>query len=287
MNLYTFQPQGRPPERFTSAKANVILGGITYQSTTIHRSSYRLDTIDRKNNISITLPGDDGFAREYLEQKVGTLTVLVADLQGLVFFRGILVTASYNTTKNVIMLTFEPQVRLDTHESGQRRTYQRNCPYVLYDEGTCQATALYHTMTITDTQPLGGTGLDTYVRVSYDTGNRLNSQRDTPYDVLPSNVSMTANEPITKLIGGVFLDQHGNSYWTVNIDDQQLADEFIFFTVTLSRQHTLTPSDSRASMSFGCQRTITDCRDLHNNLDNYGGMPSMVRESPFSGGLSG
>ena len=279
MNLYSFVSNIQPrPELMTSAKANVTVNGQVYHSTTISRSRYVLDTIDKKNNMTITLPGDNSFARRFLRGRTGDrLSVVVSSMLGVPFYRGRLATANYKPN-NTVVLTFEPPVRLDTQATGERRIYQRNCPYVLYDASSCQARKQTHTVNVISTVSANK------LRVRYDTGNANNFSRSTPYDVL-STVGTTTNANIGELIGGLFVDG-GQSYWIVNIEDQTVATQYIFFTLELSRDHS-TMAGTVAVVHFGCNRTLDVCGRIHNNTANYGGFPAMVRESPFSGGLAG
>ena len=278
MNLYAFTSNTQPAQYLTTAKADVTINGQRYTSTTMSRSRYMLDSIDKKNNMTITFAGDNTFARRFLRGRTGDrLSVIVSTMTGMPFYRGQLVTANY-TQDNKVALTFEPPVRLDLQATGERRIYQRNCPYVLYDKATCQASKRNHDVTVTVVVTANK------VRVRYDTGNTGNAARDNPFDVLPTIGSVT-NVNIGDLIGGLFVSG-GQSYWIVNIDDQTVATQYVFFTLELSRDHSVSVNDT-GICNFGCARTVVACRDLHRNLQNYGGFPAMVRESPFSGGLAG
>lgn len=278
MNLYTFTSNTQPTQRLTTAKANVTVAGQVYHSTTLERSKYQLDTIDKKNNIVITFPGDNEFARRFIRGRTGDrLSVLIATMTGIPFYRGRLATANY-LDNNSIKLTFEPPVRLDSQATGERRIYQRSCPYVLYDESSCQAVKYEHLMLVVRTIS------NNKVRVRYDTGNTGNATRSDPFNVLPAR-GLRQNNNIDELIGGLLVS-NGESFWVVNIEDQTVATEFVFFTVELSRDHSLI-DNSYVIMNFGCRRTIDACSNLHSNINNYGGFPAMIRESPFSGGLAG
>ena len=276
MNLYTFSSNTQPTQYLTTAKADVTVAGQLYSSETLSRSRYVLDTIDKKNNMTITFSGDNSFARRFLRGRTGDrLSVIVATMTGLPFYRGRLATANY-TGDNKIALTFEPPVRLDTQATGERRVYQRNCPYVLYDTTTCKALKRDH-----DVEVVANVSANK-LRVRYDTRNTGNANRDEPFDVLPVG---STRQNIGDLVGGLFV-AGGQSYWIVNLDDQTVATQYVFFTLELSRDHSVTVNTA-AVCHFGCARTVDACRRLHFNIENYGGFPAMVRESPFSGGLAG
>lgn len=278
MNLYTFVSNTQPTQYLTSAKADVTVNGQLFTSITISRSKYVLDTIDKKNNMIITFAGDNVFARRFLRGRTGDrLSVIVSNMTGIPFYRGRLTTANYSQD-NKVALTFEPPVRLDIQATGERRIYQRNCPYVLYDESSCQANKVNHNVLVTVNVSANK------VRVRYDTGNTGNAVRSNPFDVLRTT-GATTNVNIGELIGGLFV--YGNqSYWIVNIEDQTVATQYLFFTLELSRDHSVTVNTS-GIVHFGCARTLDACGRLHSNVENYGGFPAMVRESPFSGGLAG
>ena len=275
MNLYTFTSNTQPTQYLTTAKGDVTVNGQLYQSESLSRSRYILDTIDKKNNLTITFPGDNTFARRYIRGRTGErLSVLIATMLGIPFYRGRLATADYLTDSNEIKLTFEPPIRLDSQATGERRVYQRNCPYVLYDPATCQAPKVAHNVLIISSVSANK------VRVRYDTGNTGNASSDKPFDILPPS-SFSINE----LIGGLFVSG-GQSYWIVNLEDRTVATQYVFFTLELSRDHSVTVNTT-AVCNFGCTRTVDACRRVHANIQNYGGFPAMVRESPFSGGLAG
>lgn len=281
MNLYTFRDHLNNERRFVSLKTDVTVAGQQYLSYPIKRSKYSLDLFtNKKNNITVMIPGDATFARPYLSRPAGDLYVTIATMTGVPFYRGQLVTVTYSR-QHTIDMTFEPLVKIGQVSMGERRVYQRNCPYSLYSEN-CQATRASHSVTIVAVPTTN------QLRLRYVTNNPNNDRREEPANVLPTASDRDANKNIGRLLGGtVRVGQQ--TWWITNISDLGFASANVDFTITLFRVHGLTVNDigKSAITDFGCNRTTAHCSDIHNNIENFGGFPGMVQISPFDGGLRG
>lgn len=279
MNLYVFNPKGEMPVRMTTAKATLTVDGNSYLPTTLQRSKYALDSLGRKNNITVTFPGNNTFARRFITPTTVTLGVNIANLSGQTFFRGLLIAAGYEPRKNTINMVFEPIIRLDRRAMGERRLYQLDCNYLVYDDN-CGATRVRHDVTVTAIR-------DQFtVQLCFDTTNDANAGRGVNrFEVLPSATGSLVN--IGNLLGGLVETKitPAVSWWITNINNVTATGRFVYFDVTLFRRHGLTVSQAM-TVSFGCKRTVTDCNLLFNNLKRYGGFPALTKQSPFQGGLS-
>ena len=288
MNLYTFVSEA-DTLHLTSAKANVTVAGIEYTATTLQRTDYALDPIITKNNITVTFPGDYRFARQFMTETTLSLTVTIATLEGTPFYRGKLVMVEYTPEQN-ISLVFEPLIVLGNKSTGQRRMFQRNCPYELYGNH-CQAEPLTTTMRVIEVLS------SLSFKVRYDTGNANNGDRgDFRYNVIPIRGTLTEGRVnIGHLVGGIAIPTatrgvlpDGQSVerrlWITNITDRAAMGSIVEFSIVTFRPHLLTVSE-QVDVAVGCKRTTASCRDIHDNLDNYGGFPGMVNASPFAGGL--
>ena len=289
MNLYTFKTENETLF-MTTAKANVTVAGIEYESVTIRRTEYTLDPIITKNNITIEFPGDMQFARQWLTETALSLTVVIATIEGQPFYRGRLVTVEY-THDQKINLIFEPIVILGNKSTGQRRIFQRNCPYELYGNH-CRAQPLLARARVIET-PSSLT-----FKVRYDTGNPVNGDRgDLRYNVIPIRGTLTDGRVnIGFLVGGIaypaatygiVLPDGSTSerrIWITNITDRAAMGSLIEFTIVSFRPHVLEINDD-VLLTIGCKRTTASCGELHDNLGNYGGFPGMINASPFAGGL--
>ena len=283
MNLYTFKTENET-KTWTSAKADVEVAGITYKAMTLRRTDYTLDPIITKNNITITVPGDSAFARQFLTETKLSLTVTIATITGTPFYRGRLVTVEYTPDLNINLL-FEPLVVLGNKSTGQRRIFQRNCPYELYGNH-CRADPLWTTMSVIETPSTLS------FKVRYDTRNDQNGDRgDLRYNVIPIRGSLTNGRVnIGFLIGGLASPAATRGLpferriWITNITDRAAMGSIVEFTIISFRPHALRVG-AIVDVTVGCKRTTASCGDIHDNLGNYGGFAGMVNASPFAGGL--
>ena len=288
MNLYTFTSEA-DVLHLTTNKTNVTVAGIEYERAHLKRSEYALDPIITKNNLTVMFPSDNTFARQFLTETTLSLTVVISTLEGTPFFRGRLVTVEY-TPEFDISLVFEPKIVLGNKSTGQRRIYQRNCPYQLYGNH-CRARILYTTMRIIEVPS------SLSMKVRYDTGNADNGNRgDFRYNVVPIHGSLTDGRVnIGFLVGGIAVNsatrfvlpdgsEGGRRLWITNITDRAAMGSIVEFTIVTFRRHNLIVGDS-VDVSVGCKRTTASCREIHDNIENYGGFPGMTKASPFAGGL--
>ena len=288
MNLYEFKTEGETL-RLTSAKANVTIAGVEYTATSMHRTEYALDPIITKNTIVITFPGDFQFARQFMTETTLSLTVVISTIEGTPFYRGKLVMVEYTPELNVALI-FEPIVILGNKSTGQRRLFQRNCPYELYGSH-CQAVPLGTTLRVIEVPSALA------VKLRYDTGNADNGNRgDLRYNVIPIRGTLTNSRAnIGFLVGGLLIPTasrgvlpDGRSVerrlWITNITDRAAMGSIVEFVALTFRAHSLRVGD-QADVAVGCKRTTASCREIHNNIENYGGFPGMVNASPYAGGL--
>ena len=248
----------------------MTVGGQAYTSTTIHRTMYSLDTIDKKNNITITFPGDNTFALAQLHA-TAKVNVVIATLTGNVFYRGLSISVSYSDNK--IMMKFEPLVRFGLNVLRERRMFQPNCPYKLYGDN-CQVTPVVINLLLASVVD------DKRLRIRYDTANPSNSS----FDVLPVQVGL-ARANIGRLLGGYLehtpVGGTAVRFWIDDLADASLTGQYVFVTVTLLRHHNLTAPLAMTG-AVGCRRNTDDCANLHNNIRRYGGFPAL-RPAPGQG----
>ena len=280
MNLYTFTRSGLV-SRFTTARTDVIVGGHDYEARSIKRSRYVLDSVNRKNNITISFPGDDIYARAFVTPTNEVLTVVIATMSAIPFYRGSLVTVGY-TPKNMINMTFEPEIRLGSNNMGERRLYQRNCPYELYGRN-CKANIKEHAITVNSVVN------SKRFKASYDTGDPTNDTQDEPFNVFPTFSDPSKRINLGRFVGGLVIvgfPPFVTRRWITDIKIPVARNRFIDFDVLTFKEHNLKANDI-VQLAFGCSRTTSQCLELHDNILNYGGFPNMTKVSPFEGGLRG
>ena len=278
MNYYTFDTQDQGKLYYTTVKSSsaiVTFQGIDYTPTPIKRSRYVLDTLSAKNNMTIFFPGDHKLALKYIVPNKQRLTVSVADSNGIIFYRGELIEGRWQ--RNEILLEFAPSLRIKK-TIGERRVYQRNCPYNLYGN-LCRARKT-DISAIVKARPSSSN-----VIVSFNTGNTNNYRASKPFDVLPTRVSGTVAN-IGLLTGGL-IKLAQTEWWIVNAkpaSTDPLDGSLVNIDIQTFRQHALEINDN-VLLNLGCRRDVGDCQLIFNNLHNYGGFGQMKRISPFEGGL--
>ena len=277
MEYYTFKTKTETVGRYTTTKSQqpVEFNGLQYQSKAISRSAYKVDTVKAKNNITVTFPGDDEIAKRYLTPHPGQLLLDIADRQGSVFFKGELIEARW--TKNFIDLIFAPLIRI-RKTIGERRIYQRNCPYELYGD-SCRATRNEISVVLRSV-PTSRT-----VTVSYDTGDAGNAMKARPYDILPTPSGEKAN--IGLLSGGYLkVVNSTRQWWIINASPISTTRSIVEIAIETFTIHNIAVVDT-VVVALGCRHDLDDCVEVFDNLINFGGFGAMNRVSPFDGGLSG
>lgn len=133
---------------------------------------------------------------------------------------------------------------------GLKRYYMYGCPYVLYNERTCKADKEAHKRLLVPTF-IGGN----FVRFATGWSGAI------------------ARE---KYIGGYiqWTDSQGNTQIRTAVDFGSTENEIIF-----GNTQNLSPGQ-QVAFYVGCQRNVDDCRNLHNNIVNYGGQPDIPLENP-------
>ena len=303
MNLYKFITKAET-SLFTSAKTDITLAnGEVYKQTSIKRSNFSLDSILRKNTIDIIFSGDHPYPRQYIHPTRAILNVHISDLNGRAFYRGSLIMVDY-TPNNQIILRFEPLFSLHRRVFGERRMYQVHCPYAVYGTN-CGAIRPSFVCFVTELDTNNDRKLT--VRYEYSTVRYNQIRRATDPDE-QFNVFLRQGGDSTRaydyvnlgrFTGGLLSDQppwreNPTDWWISRIESPQRSQRTVSgrtvyevsFVIYVAQPHALKVNDP-VWLSFGCKQTLTDCRDTHNNIVNFGGFPRMTKISPFSGGLRG
>lgn len=133
---------------------------------------------------------------------------------------------------------------------GLRLGWQRNCPYALYDKGTCNADETAHAIPMMVLETTGNTatvsGLDAVADGTLNGGY------------------MQWSHPVRGLEYRGIETQVGATITMFGLSDG------LYYGLTVTGYP-------------GCARTVSDCTTKFNNLDNYGGIPDMPGISPFNG----
>ena len=241
---------------YTDSDVPITHAGITYQPEVIGRARIEASgALDRKA-LEIDINPNASIVRMYAEnpptQKVG-LTIRHGHVDDpaaeyLVVWTGVI--KNVNWEKPIASIVGEP---LDTllARPGLRRHYMLGCPHVLYSAATCKA-------------------------------DKTRLQRVVTPAALGSNyIDLAAGwngaTEASAYIGGYM-------EWTDANGNRQIRTVVRFGTsenqLLVGNTRTLT-TETSVTVYAGCQRNTADCRDLHDNIVNYGGQPWIPLENPI------
>lgn len=252
MNLYEFE--GRSPTRYlTNNKSNLVVGSQRYTSLAIRRSTYRLDALKTKSNMTIIFPGDDQWALDLVRPNDYKITVQVKSISGQTFWIGELLEINVQTDRRIKM-TFRP--RQSVRETlGERRMFQHHCPYLLYGDNCKAEVRRVPALVVDFTNP---------------------DKR-----IIKVNPILLPTDTNISFEGGfVSLGDPFGDYWIINVDTS--PSDGIIITSQLPLPSVIT---SAVTIIAGCDRTPIQCHRPHTNLRNFGGFWGL-RNSPFDGALS-
>ena len=281
MNLYDIKV-GIHTYYYTTHKEKVTVRGVEYKPhRALERSSYKADVIRAKANITLTFPIDDTIFRPLLEPSIIKVSVKIATMDGTVFWRGEMITIESPDLRR-ILLTFQPTYLIPTALS-ERKMYQRNCPYVLYGE-LCKAPkqdfrAIVHS--------IDGDNI-VHLLVPEPVNTRVRTEKNLNF----------VGGLIEIFLGGRGPDADTISFWISRVETPEPAlqtdltgvnNAHVYkyrLTIHTFRKVVGVQANTSVSMTPGCRRILQDCKNVHDNLKNYGGFP-FIHTSPFEIGFAG
>lgn len=239
--------------RYTSAATDLVIDGYTWASTAMTDSGVRQNGEAASESLTIDGPNSIGPAVLFTnsappgELSVEILTKHVDDNDLQVVYVGEVMQCNFPLPGQA-RLTCQ-SLSATMRRTGLRLTYQRACPFVLYDVLTCKVAE--------SAWQLSGTvaSIDGYT----------------------ISVPALASVPDNKLAGGFlrWSDVEGLSR-TLTIE-RQTGGTLVMFDDTSD----LYPGATVYALP-GCARTTDACKSF-NNIENYGGFPYMPGRSPFDG----
>ena len=260
MNLYTFTEPNGVVRRFTSAREARVLSG-NFQPTEIRRSQYRHDVVGKKTNITITTP-ENGVLRPYLIPSTKTVQLTIANMDGIIFWRGRLASIGLSgaAVREIRAVFVSRKLNPTLHE---RRIIQRTCPYELYGRN-CRAKTPEVTLPVVITY-------DSQVIVDNMGGEITDADR-------------------AKYLGGI-IQYDKLKWWISKIDAHPQGMDLIAINTFRPLEDLIPIAASGMTRTMvkvfkGCNRTINDCQDVHNNVNRFGGW-NFAYTSPFGDAISG
>lgn len=248
VELYEFAI-GSEVYRYTSAEIDMVVGSETYTSAPITRDAIERSPERVRNNLTLTVPRTFEIADRFRVSppaEIIAVTVLRfhrEDEAQVVLWLGRVLNCEWRGGSAA--LTCEP-VSTSLQRTGLRRKYQRQCPFALYS-AACGVNRADHDITTTVTAISGA--------------------------------QLTVAALLSKPYAGGFVE------WVTDegVTERRFITEFSGLVLTLVRPFSgIAPADS-VTVLPGDDHTMATCKNVFNNLPNYGGFPYTPRVNPFDG----
>lgn len=255
VRLYAFK-LGTAVFRFTSSDQDIILNGYKWKATAIDDDGVKQSGDATVDTLTINCPSS--IAPVALFQGTPpsnpiTITIYAlheGDSEAITMYAGEVIQCDY-PQPGAASLSCDAMA-ISMERSGLRLTWQRNCPYALYNPSTCKADKTAHAIPMTImANPVGGNtievqGLDAFADGTMDGG------------------FIEWDHPV-----------RGKEFRSVEV---HTGASLTMFGLSDGLYYGL------AIVGYpGCKRTVDDCANKFNNLPNYGGIPDLPGKSPFDG----
>lgn len=245
---------------YTDCEVPVTHEGRTYTPFPIERDALNSSGSLDKSGLTLKVDGNAGIAelfRVYPPSQTVTLIIKTGhvgdpDAEFNVIWTGRVLSCGWED--NVASLTCEP-VASSMLRTGLRRHYQYGCPHALYmgtAEGGCRASKAAATRSTT---------------VSAVTGSLV---------TLPTGWNGPREKQ--KFIGGLF--EWTNPSGSV-VRRSILRINAATDVLTISGPIIAMSAGATVAVVLGCNHQMTDCADLHSNINDFGGQPWIPTKSPF------
>jgi len=250
--LYAFT-LGAATWRYTSSDADVSVDGYQWKAVPISDDGVKQTGDAVTDNLTITAPNTIAPVQMFFGTPPSQAIMVriyhyhEGDADAVLGYMGELTAVNQPQpgTARITCDTISASMRRD----GLRLAWQRNCPYALFDEITCKV----------NKEPHG-----TKVRIADVSGNV----------VFFNGMS----KPDGFYTGGFISWTHPSRGLEFLAIESHVSESCQMFgsadTLYYGLEVTVYP---------GCNRTVSDCTNKFNNLDNYGGVPDMPGKSPFDG----
>lgn len=250
VELYTFSYTGHA-FRYTSADEEIIVDGIAYAPLALTRSALRPSINKEKSGLTLSLPLSAPLCELFRIAPPGEEVELTVaryhrgDGQRLVVYIGRVVNARFDQ--------FEMELSVESIMSSMQRTiltrsYQKNCPHLLYGTACKADPTAYRVNTVATTI----------------TGNIVLAPISPADDYYAGGVIA-----YTGIYSGVterrFIVGNTGGQFTLDRSPYGLLEGQAF------------------NILPGCKRTMDDCKNKFNNLANYGGQPFIPTKNPVGG----
>lgn len=264
--LYKFEGVDGVTYRYTNADTDFedILGNL-YLATPITHEGYSSTADIENTQIKITMDVEDSFVKDYrgfppegiVAFTLSNVYVEDPDKEILDIWVGNHTSTQWREDEGLADLTCD-LISLGFKRSGLRRRYGLSCPFILYG-GMCQASASFGEATVSN---IDGKTLEVtsgWMPVGWPTIKKQYANFNNgfiSYQLTVSGTLITRNRSIV---------------------EAQSDNSFLLSSTPIG----LNTGDT-VKIHHGCARTIAHCRDLHDNINRYGGQPYMPIDNPFT-----
>lgn len=239
--------------RYTSADEDLTIAGQTWKRVSISDDGIKQSGESVTDALSIEASISVGPAQIYMTSppsrpiECAILTMHEGMAEPVVAYLGDIIQVNY-PMPGVARITVQT-IQASMRRSGLRLSYQRSCPYALYDPVTCKVNKADFAQACT-IQSIDGFTI---------TATNIGSAVDGRY----TGGILQWEHPI-RGVQFVFVERHAGASLVIF---GETADLFVGQIVTLYP---------------GCARTTAACNSF-SNIANYGGFPFMPGKSPFNG----
>ena len=251
--LYSFN-LGAATWRYTSSDEDRIVSGFKWTAVPISDDGIKLTGEATTDALAITAPSTIGPVQVFIgtppsqEIIVNVWHLHEGDSEAALCYAGELAQVDFPQPGQAKMIchTLSASMQRD----GLRFGWQRACPYAVYDELTCKVKKEDHGVAA--------------VIISASNG--------------VVNAAELASKPDGTFIGGFIEWEHpvrGREYRGI---EDHVGENITMFGLTDGLYYGL-----KVTAYPGCNRTAQMCRELFDNLDEFGGVPHMPGKSPFDG----
>lgn len=251
--LYEFILNDKSWRYATSAQDKLVAGNI-YVGCQISDDGIKQAGDASTDTLTITAPSTIGPARAFLgTPPSSTMYVRIrhmheGDSEAPLMYFGEVLQISYAAPDTVSVMCLPLSALME--REGLRLTWQRTCPYALYDPVTCKVDKSAYALEATIREAANGI----------------------------VKAPEFAEVPSGRLNGG-FLEwidpMRGRELRTI---EEHVGDTVRMFGLSDGLYYGL-----KVTAYPGCDLRMTTCHEVFNNLDNYGGAPFMPGKSPFDG----
>lgn len=259
IRLYEFR-RGIQYWRYNSSDRDIIRNGRLYQAVAVSDEGVRLSGDSNQDDFVVTMPSSLALPELYrVRAPSSTVWLKVMEThEGLedtyIAWVGVVTDVSRPEIGTAKVTCQNTVVSFD--RVGLRLTWNRNCPYDLYNPRTCRVDKAKHRVELSVTA-VDGAGL---------------------------TLSGLDGIPDGSFTGGfiewvVYADPEGaEDVKEMRGVDQHIGNRFTIFGGTLGI------SVGQVFSAYpGCARSIRYCEDVFGNHLNYGGVPALAGKSPFDG----